>query len=318
MEELLILNSPNDYANDIGAPTFHPHVSVIHYDEMGKIRHSLNRFNVYAFFAQKNFPSNLVYGVGSYAAERNALLAYAPGQIGGKADDGSKDQYYGWVLMFDAAFMHGTEFERQLNNYHYFSYNTNEALKLTEEEMNIIGHIMNEIRREIKLQQPHSNRIVQDYILLLSDFCNRFYDRQFQKESENKHDILARFQNILVKYFEEGLQYKHGIPSVKHCADELCMSPSYFGDVIRKIMGESPLHYIRQFIIERAKVLIASGKTVSEVAYEIGFEYPQHFTRVFKKETGMLPSKYLAALKQENQSSNGEKDTSIPKSIPTP
>ncbi|AVM53774.1 helix-turn-helix protein [Bacteroides zoogleoformans] len=297
MKEILHINTANDYANDIGAPVYHPHVSVIHYDEMGRIRHTLNRFDVYAIFVQKNFPDQLTYGVGNYAADEDALLAYAPGQIGGKADDGTVEQYNGWVLMFDPEFVYGTEFERNLNNYHYFSYNTNEALKLTADEMAIINHIMSAIRRELKANQPHADRIVQDYILLLADFCNRFYDRQFLKATENKSDILARFQQVLLKYYENGRQYKSGIPSVKYCASELFMSPGYFGDVIRKALGQSPLQYIRGFVVDRSKMLIASGKTIAEVAYSTGFDYPQHFTCVFKKETGMLPSKYLESIK---------------------
>lgn len=299
MKKLLQIHTANDYANDIAAPIYHPHVSVVHFDEMGKIRHTLNNFNVYAIFVQKNFPDKLTYGTGNYATNADALLAYAPGQIGGKADDGTIEQYYGWALLFDTVFMYGTEFERNLNNYNYFSYNTNEALKLTIEEMAVIDRLMLDIRREIKNNQPHTDRIVQDYILLLADFCNRFYDRQFTKETENKSDILARFQQVLLKYYEEGKQYKNGIPSVKYCASELFMSPSYFGDVIRKVLGKSPLQYIRGFIIDRSKSLIASGKTMTEVANSIGFEYPQHFTRIFKKETGMLPSKYLESIRHK-------------------
>lgn len=297
MEDLLIINNANDYANDIGAPVFHPYVSVVHYDEVGKIRHSLCRFNVYGIFIQQNFPADLTYGVGKYAADENALLAYAPGQMGGKADDGTEEQYSGWVLLFDPEFIYGSDFERNLNNYHFFSYNTNEALKLTEGEMSTIDGIMNVIRQELIDGKPHANRIVQDYILLLADFCNRFYDRQFQHFTNNTNDILARFQSVLLQYYEQGMQYKDGIPSVKYCADKLYMSASYFGDVVRKALGESPIRYIRRFIIERSKMLLASGKTITETAYDMGFEYPQHLTRIFKKETGVLPSKFLETLK---------------------
>jgi AraC-like DNA-binding protein len=295
---MLIIDSANAYAHDIGAPVYHPHVSVIHYDEVGQIRHTLNRFDVYAIFVQKNFPDRLTYGVGNYAAEGDALLAYAPGQIGGKDDDGTKAQYYGWVLMFDPEYIYGTPFEQRLSNYHYFSYNANEALKLTESEMAALDHIMGTIRQELIDRQPHADSIVRDYILLLADLCNRFYDRQFQQVTADSHDILARFQSVLQKYYDESRQFKEGIPSVKYCAETLFMSPGYFGDVIRKSLGQSPSQYIHAYIISRAKTLIASGKNITEVATALGFDYPQHFTRVFKKETGMLPSKYLDALKK--------------------
>ncbi|MCR5078157.1 MAG: helix-turn-helix domain-containing protein [Prevotella sp.] len=299
MNEMLIINTANDYASDIGAPAYHQHVSVVHFDEVGKIRHSLNRFNVYAFFVQRNFPSDLAYGAGRYAADEDALLAYAPGQVGGKADDGSVEQYHGWALLFDPEFVYGTEFERNIDHYHFFSYNTNEALRLTEEELATIGHIMTSIRQELKEGKPHADRIIQDYILLLSDFCNRFYDRQFQRDTASRDNILARFQEVLHQYYRQGKQHAKGVPTVKYCAEELCMSASYFGDVVRKTLGESPIHYIRGFIIERAKMLIASGKTVAETAYGLGFEYPQHLTRIFKKETGITPSGYLASLKTD-------------------
>lgn len=297
MEDLFI-TSPNDYANDIGAPVYHPHVSVVHYDEVGKIRHSLCHFNVYAIFVQKNFPENLTYGMGSYKADEDALLAYAPGQIGGKADDGTEMQYFGWVLLFDQEFIYGTELERNLRNYNYFSYNTNEALKLTDEEMLLVSNIIETIRKELIEQKPHMDRIIQDYILLLADLCNRFYDRQFEKEVNRKNDILTRFEDVLQAYYDNDKHLKNGIPTVKYCADELCMSPGYFGDVVRKALGHSPLQHIRDYLINRAKMLIASGKNITEVAEALGFEYPQHFTRVFKKRTGMLPSKYLDSLKK--------------------
>lgn len=298
MNQLLLLHSANDYARDIGAPLHHPHVSVIHYDEMGEIRHTLNRFEVYGIFVQQNFPSQLTYGVGQYAAEGNALLAYAPGQIGGKADDGTVAQYRGWVLLFDAEFVHGTEFERHLNRYHYFSYNSNEALRLTPEEMQLVGHIMSTIREELIAHKPHADRIVQDYILLLADLCNRFYDRQFQAFTGEQHNLTARFEQVLHDYYQEGRQRRSGVSSVRSCAEALFMSPGYFGDVVRKAIGQSPLHYIHHFVVERAKMLLASGKGVKETAEALGFEYPQHFGRLFKKETGMLPSKYVAQLRR--------------------
>lgn len=296
MEELFI-NHPNDYALDIGAPVYHPHVSVVHYDEMGKIRHSLCHFNVYGIFVQQNFPENLTYGAGRYKTEGNALLAYAPGQIGGKADDGTKEQYRGWVLIFDQEMMYDTAFARHLKHYSYFSYNANEGLRLTDEEMQLACHIIESIRRELMAQQPHMERIVQDYILLLADFCNRFYDRQFATETIRNNDILARFEDVLQDYYDQGLQRRHGIPTVKYCADALHLSPGYFGDVVRKMLHHSPLHHIRNAIIDRDKSLLATGMSVSEVAYSLGFDYPQHFTRVFKRATGMLPSHYLDSLR---------------------
>lgn len=289
----LQINNVNDYAQDIGAPVYHPHVSIIHYDEVGEIRHTLNRFNVYALFLQKEFPENLTYGIGTYIEKEGSLLAYAPGQIGGKTDDGTLRQYHGWVLMFDAEFIRGSEIERRLMDYHFFSYNVNEALILTTDEKDILAGLMVNIRAElIQNHDNEQNNIVRDYILLILDYCRRFYTRQFKEQTAWSSDILARFQQVLIDYYAKGKQKTDGLPNVKYCASELCLSPGYFGDIVRGALDESPKDYIRSFIIMRAKSLILSGRSIAQVAEELGFEYPQHFTRLFKKETGQTPSEF--------------------------
>lgn len=299
MDIELEINNANDYANDIGAKTYHPHVSIIRYDEVGKIRHTLNRFNVYALFLQKNFPSDLTYGIGTYAHENGSLMAYAPGQVGGKADDGTRRQYYGWVLIFDADFIQGTDIERRLADYHFFEYNTNEALYLTEEEKDVLSGIMANIRNELERHstETESDRIVRDFIQLVLDYCNRFYIRQFNSVATGDNNILTRFQQVLDDYYEKRIQYKKGVPTVSYCASELFLSPSYFGDVIREAIGQSPKDYIRQYVMAKARNLLLSGKNISETADELGFEYPQHFTRVFKRAMGKTPTQFLEGSK---------------------
>ena len=292
----LLINQANDYAQDIGAEVYHPHVSIIHYDEVGEIRHSLNRFNVYALFLQKEFPENLTYGIGKYDHRNGSLLAYSPGQIGGKTDDGTLKQYHGWVLLFDNTFIQGTEIEKRLSGYHFFSYNSNEALFLTEEEKETLSRLMEHIRHELKEHQTNvqSDYIIKDYILLILDYCNRFYTRQFKEQSSGGSDILTRFQQLLNDYYSKGLQRQYGLPSVKYCASELYLSPGYFGDIIRNVLGESPKDYIRGFVMMRAKNLLLSGQSITQVADNMGFEYPNHFTRLFKSTTGQTPSQFLA------------------------
>lgn len=296
----LHINHANDYALDIGTPVYHPHVSVVNYDEAGKIRHSLNRFNVFAIFMQQEFPENLTYGIGRYNHQGGALLAVAPGQVGGKPDDGTLKQYDGWVLLFDPQFIHGSEIERRLPDYHFFSYNTNEALVLTTTEKTILAGLMTNLRTELKdhAGDDRSDSIVKDYILLILDYCNRFYARQFKEQAGPNSDILERFQQVLNNYYRDGLQEQQGLPSVKYCAGELYLSPGYFGDLVRNALGETPKEYIRNFITMRAKSLIVAGHNISQVAYELGFEYPNHFTRFFKKSTGFTPSQFLEAQKR--------------------
>lgn len=291
----LYINKANDYAHDIGAPVYHPHVSVIHYDEVGEIRHTLNRINCYGIFLQQEFPEGLTYGIGTYHEGDGSLMAFSPGQIGGKQDDGTRRQYHGWVLLFDNEFIQGTAIEQKLDGYQFFSYNSNEALILTPEEKDILDRLMAKLRQELETQSQSFGHddIVRNYILLILDYCNRFYFRQFNEMAAEGSDILSRFQQVLTDYYAHGMQKTNGLPSVKYCASELCLSPGYFGDIIRDALGESPKDYIRNFIVLRAKNLILSGKAIVQVAEELGFEYPQHFTRMFKNTTGLTPREFF-------------------------
>jgi AraC-like DNA-binding protein len=292
----LYINEANDYARDIGAPVWHPHVSVIHYDELGAIRHTLNRYNVYGLFLQSEFPENLTYGIGRYHDAGGSLLALSPGQIGGKHDDGTRRQYNGWVLLFDTHFIQGSEIGRRLADYHFFSYNANEALFLTEQEKNVLSGLMANVREELK---AHGNDdvhddIIRDYILLILDYCRRFYIRQFKEMTTEGGDILSRFQQVLINYYDTGRQLKDGLPSVRYCASQLCLSAGYFGDIVREALGESPKDYIHGFIVMKAKNLLLSGMQVTQVSEQLGFEYPTHFTRLFKQMTGQTPSQFYA------------------------
>ena len=298
----LYINEANDYARDICVPVYHPHVAIIHYDEAGEIRHSLNRIDCYGIFLQREFPENLTYGIGTYHDGDGSLIAFAPGQIGGKRDDGTRRQYHGWVLLFDPVFIYGTEIERRMKDYHFFSYNSNEALFLKPQEKDTLAGLMTNIRTELMNAENDDDvqdDIIRDYIQLILDYCNRFYARQFKEMTAGGSDILARFQQVLIDYYEQGKQRQEGLPNVKYCASELCLSPGYFGDIMRGAMGESPKDYIRGFIVRRAKNLLLSGLSITQVSDELGFEYPNHFTRLFKQLTGQTPTQFFAAQRKK-------------------
>ena len=165
---------------------------------------------------------------------------------------------------------------------------------MNEKEHDIVVAIFKRIKSEIS--DPHDNfqnDILVGYLSLLLKYCQRFYNRQFITRKLSNNDILSRFDSFLNGYFTDGLQLKNGLPTVNICAEYLCLSTNYFSDLIKKMTGESAGRLIRQFIIRQIKNELASGLTVAETAYKLGFEYPAHLSRMFKKETGMTPTDYI-------------------------
>lgn len=297
MSQPLKVETVNTYVEYVGAEVLHPLVGVIHYDELTNIHSSLNSYGVYGLFLQKSFPENLIYGVINYEASNDSLIAVAPGQLGGIPDDGNTIDLSGWVLLFHPDFIRGTELERKMSSYHFFSYTSNEALRLEPEEKEILIRIIEQIRNELKnsSEDPYLNDIVRTSIQLVLEYCNRFYARQIKKEASENHHVLSRFHNLLAHYYEDNKQRKSGIPTVRYCARELFLSPNYFGDIIKNATGETATRFIQNFVIDRAKSLLVSGMSVSQTADALGYEYPSHFTRTFKTVTGMLPSQFCSS-----------------------
>ena len=196
----------------------------------------------------------------------------------GSEDDGLLHQPEGWILAFHPELLRGTPLARMMKEYSYFSYNANEALHLSEQERKTVIECMEKIRTE--LQYPidkHSKPLIVDNVKLLLDYCIRFYDRQFiTRENANPAE--------------------KGMPSVQYCADKLCLSANYFGDLLKKETGMSPLKHIQQKMLDAAKERVFdTKKSISEISCELGFPYPQHFSRWFKKMAGCTPNEYRTA-----------------------
>lgn len=294
MTKILKVNKTSDYSGYHGVTDRHPLITVIDFSEISPIRHSLNRYGVYGVFVQEDNDLDLTYGCGRYDYRDGSLICVAPGQIGGKEDNGERASIGGWALLFHPDLIHGTQLEKEIRHYSFFDYSVNEALHMNEKEHDIVVAIFKRIKSEI--DDPHDdfqNDILVGYISLLLKYCQRFYNRQFITRKLSNNDILSRFDSFLNGYFTDGLQLKKGLPTVNCCAEHLCMSTNYFSDLIKKMTGESPGRLIRQFIIRQIKNELASGLTVAEAAYKLGFEYPAHLSRMFKKETGMTPTDYI-------------------------
>ena len=295
MEKILRVHHVNDYARYIGAPELHPLVSVIHYDELEHCRHSLNNYDVYGMFIGDEELEDLSYGQLQYVLHRHALMCVAPGQIGGKTDMGEEIHTKGWALLFDTELLRNTELGHRMADYHFFSYTTSEALLMTPEQRQSIVTLLDGIRKELlRDEDSHTLRIVTSQIEQVLELVARYYAIQLSTSATSTNsDLLPRFEHLLRKYYDEGMQRQLGLPTVKYCAQQLFLSPNYFGDLIRELTGDSATSHIRRFIMQRALQLLMSGATISETAESLGFDYPQHFTRQFKKHFGVTPSDFI-------------------------
>ena len=295
MKKILQITNPNDYARYVNAPVLHPYISILQYEELGLFRRSLNRYSVYGLFIQKEFAKGISYGMKTYDANGPSIIAVAPGQIGGVEDNGELISRNGWVLLWSPELIHGTVWESAIKDYRFFSYFYKDALQMTQEEWERTSLLINLMRSELQEQEdsPALRGLLQGYLHTLLEYCNRIYLRQISPEETGSSDILKRFHQLLIDYYEENKQTNLGIPTVRYCASVLAYSPRYLGDMIRKATNESAISYIHSFIVEMGKNFLMNGHNVSETANLLGFEYVHHFNRIFKKVTGITPSSYI-------------------------
>jgi AraC-like DNA-binding protein len=293
MSKILKVRSVNDYGSYLGCPARHPLVCVIDYAEVSPIRHSLNNYGVYALFLRDDVGVELDYGCGRYDYNKGTLLCVAPGQVGGKEDNGERVSITGWALLFHPDLLRGTPLEKRIRDYSFFDYRVNEALHMSDREHDILVSLMRRMREELDNERDaQQDAILVGYIGLVLNFCQRFYNRQFQSRETENSDILVRFNRLLADYYEQQLQLKLGLPTVQYCADRLCLSPNYFGDVVKRTTCDTASNHIRRFVIRLAKNGLSAGESVAQVADRLGFEYPQHFSRMFRRQEGITPSEY--------------------------
>ena len=294
MKTILQVSDPNVYAQHVNAPVLHPLVSVIHYDEVSPIHSSLNQYGVYGLFIQRNFPKNLTYGMKMFDAADGSIIAVEPGQIGGREDDGEELYLSGWALLFSPQLIHGTDLEPRMKDYRFFSYFATETLVMETSEWGRITQLLTQLRHELQenADSPALRTVVLGYIRLILEYCNRIYQRQLSKEDNTSSDLLKRFNSLLREYYYEERQLDLGVPSVQYCANQLAYSARYLGDVVHKATGGTAIGYIHSFVIEQGKNLLMNGHNINETAHLLGFDYPQHFTRLFKKMTGLTPREY--------------------------
>lgn len=293
-KELLNIATVTEYNDMLGVETLHPLVSVIDLSKAKPMKHMRHTFSFYVVFLKDEKNCDLIYGRQRYDYRKGSVVCLAPGQVIGIEDTGEVFQPKGYALCFDPELIHGTALGRNIKEYSYFSYEVNEALHLSERERALFIDCLDKIRTELEHAIDRlSRRLIAANIGLLLDYCLRFYERQFITREPANRDILTRFEALLDKYFAEGKAQNGGLPSVGYCATELCLSPGYFGDLIKKETGRSAQAYIHAKVIDLAKERIHHPEmSISQIAYELGFQYPQHFTRLFKKVSGVTPNEY--------------------------
>ncbi len=293
-KSLVQIETVTQYNEILGVETLHPLVSVVDMSQAKQLRHFRQVYGFYAIFLKEVKCGNLIYGRQYYDYQEGTLVCLAPGQVIGVEDNGEVFQPKGWALVFHPDLIRGTSLGQHIREYSFFSYEVNEALHLSERERELIVDSFQKIRHELEHDiDRHSKRLIAINIEMLLDYCLRFYERQFITRSQVNRDVLTRFESLLESYFSENLTQREGLPTVKYCASQLCLSPNYFGDLVKKETGRTAQEYIQLKLIDLAKDRILDpGKTIGQVAYELGFQYPQHFTRLFKKVVGKTPNEY--------------------------
>lgn len=293
-KQFLNIETIGEYNNMLGIYTSHPLVSVINLDECRPMRHMRHTFSFYVVFLKDEKNCELIYGRQKYDYSKGSVVCVAPGQVIGIEDTGEDFQPHGWALCFHPDLVKGTPLATNMREYNYFSYEVNEALHLSQNEREIFVDCLQKIKMELGNGEDRlSRRLITTNIELLLDYCLRFYQRQFVTRRTSNNDVLVRFEKLLDDYFSSGRQSEAGFPTVKWCAGELCLSPNYFGDLVKKETGKTAQEHIQLKLIDLAKdMLVNPALTISQISYKLGFQYPQHFSRLFKKITGSTPNQY--------------------------
>lgn len=294
MEKIIKIDHISDYNNLVGQETLHPLVSVIDLSKSKPIRHFRRNFGFYAVFLKDVKCGDLHYGRNYYDYQEGTLVFIAPGQISGIENDGSYFQPKGYGLLFHPDLIHGTSLGRHIRDYTFFSYEANEALHLSERERQIVLDCFTKTDYELRQNMDrHSKTLIVNNIELFLNYCMRFYDRQFITREDVHKGIMEKFEMLVNDYFQSDKPQSAGLPSVAYFAAQIHLSPNYFGDLVKKETGTSAQEYIQSKLMIIAKEKIFDDtKSVSEIAYELGFRYPQHFTRFFKQKAGCSPREY--------------------------
>lgn len=275
----------------------HPLVSVMWARDFPDFsQYSGLKFNtdLYMVSLKDGITGSMGYGRNTYDFSEGTMVFSKPNQVLSSEDKEVAEDAKGWMLLFHPDLIRKSELGSTIGNYSFFDYEVHEALHLSEDEKAILTDLVLKIEVEINQNiDKHSQKLIISTIELLLDYCNRYYDRQFYVRTNLNQDHITEFEGFLKDYFKGEKPTEIGLPSVKYCGEMLNMSPNYLSDLLKKETGKSAKEHIYAFVINRAKNrLLGTTESISAIAYDLGFEYPQHFSKLFKKQTGMSPAKY--------------------------
>lgn len=295
MDKIIKLENVGQYNSLYGLETLHPLVSIVDLTKATKtVNHLQMNYGIYALFLKLSKSCDIKYGRQSYDYQEGTVVCFGPGQTVGieTIEDEVNPPVYG--IVFHPDLIRGTSLGKNIKNYTFFSYAVNEALHLSDQEKEIVMDCLHKINVELEHAiDKHSKALIAMNIELLLNYCMRFYERQFITRNVANKDALTKFEELLDEYFQGSLPMQDGLPSVKYFADKIYLSPNYFGDMIKKETGKTPQEHIQLKVIELAKERIAeTDQTVSQIAYALGFQYPQHLCRLFKRRVGCTPNEY--------------------------
>ncbi len=291
MNNILRIDTVSEHDAFYHQENLHPLVSVIDFTgTTPEVYASRMNFGFYAVYLKDVKCGDIKYGRHTYDYQDRTLVFVSPGQvINVNIDKDYKPQGYG--LLFHPDLIRGTSLGKHIDNYTFFSYQTREALHLSEKERKIVLDCFTKIKYELgQGTDKHSKILITSNIELFLNYCMRFYDRQFITRTDAYKDTLEKFEEVLNEYFQSDKPQTMGLPAVSYCADQLHLSPNYFGDMVKKETGKTALEYIQLKVVNTAKEkILSNNRSISQIAYELGFKYPQHFTRLFKQRVGYTP-----------------------------
>lgn len=258
-------------------------------EEMKGMRFSMGFYSIF----MKDGSCGMQYGRNRYDFDEGVLSFIAPGQVIG-SDGSESGAVSGWGLYFHPDLIRRSALGKNIDSYSFFSYDVHEGLHLSKKEEDIMNDCIRKIEFELDQNiDAHSQQLLISNIELLLNYCNRFYERQFHTRADHHKDVFAKVDDLIKDYYDQKMQLELGTPTIPYLASLVNLSPNYLSDLLKKETGKNAKEHINEFIINRAKTtLLNSNETVSEIAYDLGFNYPHYFSRMFKQKTGMTPAEY--------------------------